>query len=144
MGRILRVNRRDLQRLARIRLAEARVLLAGKKYDGAYYLAGYAVECALKSCIAKQFRKFDFPDKKLVNDSHTHNLEQLLSVSGLKQVHKQELETNAEFAVNWSVVRDWSEKGRYSLARSRAEASDLYAAITARRHGILKWLKKHW
>lgn len=138
------MNRGDLQRLARVRLAEARVLLAAKKYDGAYYLAGYAVECALKSCIAKQFKKYDFPEKKLVVDSHTHNLEQLLSVSGLKQLHKQELDTNVEFAVNWSVVRDWSEKARYSLSRSKAEADDLYAALSARRHGILKWLKKHW
>ena len=138
------MNRKDLQRLTRLRLAEARVLLAAAKYDGAYYLAGYAVECALKACIAKQIKRFDFPDKKLVLDSHTHQLEQLLNVSGLKQVHKQELDTNADFAVNWSVVRDWSEKARYSLSRSGAEAHDLYAAITARRHGILKWLKKHW
>ena len=65
------MNRKDLQRLTRLRLAEARVLLAAAKYDGAYYLAGYAVECALKACIAKQIKRFDFPDKKLVIDSHT-------------------------------------------------------------------------
>jgi HEPN domain-containing protein len=55
------VNRKDLQRLARTRLSEARVLLSAKKYDGAYYLAGYAIEFALKSCVAKQVKKFDFP-----------------------------------------------------------------------------------
>jgi HEPN domain-containing protein len=138
------VNRADLQQLTRLRLAEARVLLQGKKYDGAFYLAGYAVECALKSCIAKQIRRFDFPDKKLVVDSHTHNLEELLNVSGLKQLHQQELASNADFKVNWLVVRDWSERSRYRTGRSRAEAHDLYAAITARKHGILRWLKKHW
>ncbi len=107
-------------------------------------MAGYAIECALKSCVAKQVRKFDFPDKKLAVGSHTHDLEQLLSVSGLKQTHEQEMKTNADFKVQWLVVRDWSEKARYSIGRSQAEARDLYTAITARRNGILKWLKKHW
>ena len=138
------VNRSDLHQLVRIRLAEARLLLQNDKYEGAYYLSGYAVECALKACIAKQVKKFDFPDKKMVLDSHSHNLEQLLSVSGLKQVHQDELQNNAQFAVNWAVVRDWSEQDRYVIGISRAEARDLYAAVTARRHGILAWLKKHW
>jgi HEPN domain-containing protein len=137
------VNRRDLQRLARTRLSEARVLLSAKKYDGAYYLAGYAIECALKSCVAKQVKKFDFPNKKLALDSHSHDLEQLLSISGLKQTHEQEMKSNADFRAKWSVVRDWSESARYS-DRSQAQARDLYSAITDRRNGILKWLKKHW
>lgn len=119
-------------------------MLRNGNYDGAYYLAGYAVECGLKACIAKQFKRFDFPDKKLVVDSHTHDLEKLLNVSGLKQQHQLEVKGNADFAVNWAVVRDWSEKARYTVGRSGAEAHDLYLAISARRHGILKWLKKHW
>jgi len=119
-------------------------LLAAKKYDGAYYLAGYAIECALKSCVAKQVRKFDFPNKKLALESHSHDLDQLLSVSRLKKMHEQEKRTNADFNVNWLIVRDWSEQARYSTGRSRTDATDLYAAITARRNGILKWLKKYW
>jgi hypothetical protein len=48
------VNRTDLQELADIRIEEAAALLAltPPKPDGAYYLAGYAVELALKACIA--------------------------------------------------------------------------------------------
>ena len=30
----------------------------------AYYLCGYAVDGRLKACIAKQTRRYDFPDKK--------------------------------------------------------------------------------
>ncbi len=48
------MNRSDFQRLTRLRLDEAKVLLANERYQGAYYLIGYAVECALKACIAKQ------------------------------------------------------------------------------------------
>jgi len=47
--------------------------------DGAYYLAGYAVECALKACIAKKTQRHEFPDKRRVDASHTHNLIQLLN-----------------------------------------------------------------
>ncbi len=38
--------------------------------------------CA-QSLIAKQVREFDFPDRKVVNDSYVHDLEKLLNVSGL-------------------------------------------------------------
>jgi hypothetical protein len=120
------------------------VLLGSGKYDGAYYLAGYAVECALKACIAKQIKRFDFPDKRLVLDSHSHNLEQLLAASSLKPQHQAELAAHPEFTVNWAVVRDWSEQDRYMLGTSRAEARDLYAAITSRKYGVLRWLKRHW
>ena len=47
------MNRTDLQQPALTRLAEAKALLAAGFPAGAYYLAGYAVECALKACIAK-------------------------------------------------------------------------------------------
>jgi HEPN domain-containing protein len=48
------MNRADFHKLAEIRIKEARVLLDRKCYAGAYYLAGYAVECALKACIARK------------------------------------------------------------------------------------------
>jgi len=50
--------------LSRIRLQEAKALLSLDFDDGAYYLAGYAVECALKACIAKETRRHEFPDRK--------------------------------------------------------------------------------
>ena len=48
----INMNRNEFQELAEVRIGEAGVLLAGGKSDGAYYLAGYAVECALKACVA--------------------------------------------------------------------------------------------
>jgi hypothetical protein len=38
-------------------LQDAEALLQGGRYDAAYYLAGYAVECAIKACIANQTRR---------------------------------------------------------------------------------------
>ena len=50
-------------------------------FDGAYYLAGYAVECALKACIAKGTLRGEFPDKKRVDSSYSHNLRELFKVA---------------------------------------------------------------
>ena len=40
--------------LAETRRTEALCLLAANLFCGAYYLAGYAIECGLKACIATQ------------------------------------------------------------------------------------------
>jgi hypothetical protein len=79
------MNKTELESLAAIRIKEAEILLIADCYQGAYYLAGYALECTLKACIAKQVKEFDFPDKKLANDSYTHKLADLVITAGLKQ-----------------------------------------------------------
>ena len=43
-----KLNAEDFRKLAEIRLSEAQALLDNRKFDGAFYLAGYAVECGLK------------------------------------------------------------------------------------------------
>ena len=91
------MNRTDLQQLARLRLREARVLLDNRHYEGAYYLLGYAIECAFKACIARQTRRFDFPDRKFVHDIYTHDLNKLLNVSGLEAEHRRESARNPVF-----------------------------------------------
>ncbi len=45
------MDRADFQRLALDHIADAKALLAARRWGGAYYLAGYAVECGLKACI---------------------------------------------------------------------------------------------
>jgi hypothetical protein len=56
------ISREALQDLALARLAEAGHLLAGGFSGGAYYLAGYAVECALKALIAGRFSAAAIPE----------------------------------------------------------------------------------
>jgi HEPN domain len=57
------VKRNDLRALATLRLSEARLLLNHRHWDGTYYLAGYAVEIAIKACIAKR-NVLISPDKR--------------------------------------------------------------------------------
>ena len=73
-----RLNRTDLQQLAEDRVIDAKVLLDAGRWSGAYYVAGYAIECALKSCLAKRTNLHDFPDRALAQKAFTHDLQELL------------------------------------------------------------------
>jgi HEPN domain-containing protein len=47
------ITRSDLIKIARARLRDAEVLYRSRRYDGAIYLCGYAVEIALKVRICR-------------------------------------------------------------------------------------------
>ncbi|AMV25447.1 HEPN domain protein [Gemmata sp. SH-PL17] len=137
------MNRDDLRRLARIRLKEARVLIKAECFDGAYYLCGYAVECALKACIAKATKKSEFPDLERVKGSYTHNLGTLVRLAGLEALRVSQEKADAAFGVNWGIVKDWAETARYAQ-HGEKKARDLYAAVADSLHGVMQWLKHHW
>lgn len=138
------MNRRDFQNLSRLRLREARLLLKNRYYEGAYYLAGYSVEYAIKACIAKNVNQYDFPNKQLAIDSYSHKIEQLIKVAGLTPQLTAQINANRIFEVNWSLVTDWSEKERYTPIVTKQRAKDLYSAITSRRNGVMTWLRRLW
>ena len=131
------------RRCRRIRAREAKALLGLRLYDGAYYLAGYAVECALKACIAKGTQKYEFPDKGKVISSYSHKLGDLVTVAGLADVRTEYSRLSPEFRTNWQVVQSWSEESRYH--RHEAEAArELVAAVGDSRHGVISWIKRYW
>lgn len=138
------MNKTDLENLVDIRLIEARVLLDTNNFQGAYYLAGYALECAIKACIAKQVNQYDFPDKDLARKSHEHKLIDLLGVAGLKQRLQEKEKIDTDFKLNWAVAKDWSVESRYERTIEKTKAKDLYNAITDNTSGVLIWLKTFW
>lgn len=127
-----------------LRASEAEQLRSAGFPCGAYYLMGYAVECAIKACIAKQIKKHDFPDRKLVSDSYVHDLEKLLAASGLKERFRRAMESNTALELNWNIVKDWSTAARYRTNISKRMASDFLDACNDKRFGVLSWLKKRW
>lgn len=138
------MNRFDLQRIAETRIKEAQTLLQNGCFEGAYYLAGYCVECGLKACIAKQIREHDFPDRKFIQDSYTHDLNKLLGLAGLRKKHQEKADQDKDFGLNWAVVKDWSEEDRYTLQVQEQKARDLIEAIIDTEKGVLSWLKTFW
>lgn len=137
------VERKDFQKLARLRVREAKALLDRGLFDGAYYLAGYAVECALKACIAKKTKKHEFPDKKAVERSYTHDLNRLIEAAGLSGELQKRMDSDDRFALNWRVVVSWSEDTRYLMGLAW-KAKALHEAITDKEHGVLQWLRGFW
>lgn len=137
------MNRADLQALADLRLSEAKHLLASGCPDGSYYLAGYSIECALKACIAKKTQEHDFPDKKLVTDSHCHDVAKLLQLADLKLRLETAMQSNPALMASVDVIKDWSEATRYARS-STPEAADLIQAIEDPTGGLLPWIKMHW
>ena len=139
------MNKTDLQRLADDRVLDAEALLTAGRWSGAYYLSGYAVECALKASIAKRTSLHDFPDKTVVQKSHTHNLAELLDLAGLRLQLQLAVTpaANPALGINWQSVKDWSERARYEQ-KTEAEARELFEAVTDPANGVLRWIKVNW
>ena len=138
------MNRVDLQTLAETRLADGALLLEAGRHAGAYYLLGYAVECALKAAVAKHVREHDFPDKKLVVDSHTHDLAKLLFLTGLRESLEAKAAAEPNFAINWGTVVSWNEASRYSTSITDTMAREFHSAVTDPKSGVLTWLRAFW
>jgi len=132
------IYRKDFRTLTELRISEAKILLSNRKEHGAYYLAGYAVECALKACIAKKTKRFQFPPKAdEVRKVYSHRLEELVEAAGLKDQRDRELKSNSSFAANWNTVKDWTEESRYKT--TGLNGRDMYNAVTDV-HGVLPWI----
>ena len=131
------MKRSDFQQLADIRVEESAVLLAQQKWDGAYYLAGYAVECALKACIARKTQRYEFPDRDRVLRAWSHNLGQLLHEADLRVAKGDAIEAL------WQIVKDWGVDARYTVGKSAAETEGFLTAAIGRK-GVVAWLKQYW
>lgn len=130
----------DAQGLAEARLVEATLLLDQGRYAGAYYLAGYAVELALKAVIARQFLAGVIPDKKFVQNIHQHDPARLLGLAGLAA----DLDAaDPSLQANWLVAAQWSEEARYEMV-DQFKAIELIRAIDDPVSGVFRWLKSRW
>src|SRR2546421_12971163 len=138
------MNRADFQALAELRIKESEILIDHKCFDGAYYLLGYAIECAFKACITSRTKEFDFPpDRKTIEAIYKHNPTELLKASGLEGKHRDEREANPAFDDNWKIVEVWSEQSRYQIGKSEQEVEDFQAAVVGN-EGVFTWLKRYW
>ena len=136
------MNRAELQDLSRSRQRESKLLLNSGEWSGAYYIGGYAAECALKACIARRVKRNEFPDRNFGRNVWTHNLVALVTHAGLDPDFRTRI-SDPKFEVNWSIVKDWSENSRYEV-RTELETRDFYGALTARKYGVLPWIRTHW
>jgi hypothetical protein len=138
------MDRAQLQQLAELRLADAKVLIEASRWGAAYYLLGYCIECALKACAAKQFLLHEVPEKGFVNSFYNHDLEKLLAISNVKAQLESRTKSDSNFRINWSVVKDWKADRRYDPSITEALARGMYEAVTNSASGVLPWLRTQW
>lgn len=118
-----------LKTLINKRLLDARVLLNNRRYFACIYLAGYALELALKFKICR-LMQFDngFPENKAefntyyldtrkdllwttikqLSDIRHHKLVSLLRYSG------EQVNIEKNFSEEWNLVKDWDPGIRYT------------------------------
>lgn len=134
----------QLKELARRYEIDARVLLQARRWSSSYYLAGYAVECALKARIAAFMKPRSIPDKEWLHSVYTHRLKDLVAIAGLGRELQNMRSLNAQFRRNWDdVVVKWKSEIRYSGV-SRTLAQEMFVAVADVQEGVLPWLKSHW
>ncbi len=119
-------TRIDLRKIARARLKDAMVLLNAGRYDGAVYICGYAVECGLKSRICRTLRWEEYPSASKFDNFKTHNLNDLLQLSGVEENIKKEC------LAEWSDVSNWKSEIRYEPI-GKATKKDAISMIEAAR-----------
>src|SRR5438128_2150486 len=105
------IARNELRTIARARLRDAQILLESKRFDGAFYICGYAVELMLKARICRTLRWTDFPETReefrLFQSLKTHDLETLLKLSGVE--HR----VTTRHPKEWFGVAGWNPVKRY-------------------------------
>ena len=138
------MNRSDFQELAEGHLRHAKALLDAGLYAGAYYMCGYAVECALKACICKKTEQFDFhPSPDESRAAWLHDFGKLIKAAELEREFKAARTADLDLDVKWKSVENWSPNSRYE-SRGQPEAQLILDAVADPDHGVFICIKRLW
>jgi len=123
------------------KVKDARVLLQNKRCPAAIYIAGYAIELALKNKICSTLRfSQGFPETRqelynylaLINENNpqpmalnlgdirNHDLNRLLFYSGI------ELRIKENYFAEWATVSSWNPECRYKKTRVFCKRATVY------------------
>jgi HEPN domain-containing protein len=115
----------NLIKIAKARLQDAEALLRCKRYDGAVYVCGYALELRLKARICRVLHWEGYPDTRSEFQDYasfrTHDLDVLLRLAGAAARMKE-----PKYLADWSAAAGWDPEARYkpigSATRQGTEA----------------------
>ena len=140
------LTREDFQLLSGRHQKDAQSLLEKNGPEGAVYFAGYAVECALKACIAKHMREGHFPPRrKFVEDCYVHDIAKLFQTAELWTLFTDAQKLNPGLNASWQLVKIWNEQKRYDVQTvSQDEAEAFFKAVVDPTDGVLTWIRSHW
>ncbi len=151
----------EIKELATARLEDAKILLANSRYEGAFYLAGYAIELTLKAKICTHLDIDDlFSDNPTTHSKGslgrfreslmTHDLFILLNLCGLGQKFEKMKLSDVDFSNNCSLLfqnptsTGWSEKVRYKQGYITSKTVDkIINFLTEPTKGLLQWIENN-
>ncbi|HZL18800.1 MAG TPA: DNA-binding protein [Polyangia bacterium] len=135
--------KKQLEQLADVRANEAKTLFNAGFFSGSYYLAGYALEFALKARIAKNFLADAIPERSYVQDIFTHDLKKLMGLAALRKELEQKVQGDPQFAAFWGIASQWDESARYDIW-DKVAATAMLVAVCDSQKGLLQWIKQFW
>lgn len=128
------------RKLASKRFTEAKLLNKKRLYSGAYYLGGYVIELALKACYCRNVKKGSFPPERgIYNKLYSHDLNNLLDVSGIKSNFNTEALTNNSLQTAWNIAKEWSEDTRYTIFK-KDDSESLLNSVDI----VFRWIQTKW
>ncbi len=129
------ISTKDIKNIAKARLKDAEVLAASRRFEGAIYLCGYAVELGLKARVCKTLKWPGFPGSTKEFQGYqsfkTHNLDILLHLTGIEDKIKTKL------LADWSVVAAWDPESRYNPL-GNVSVSDVQQMISSTKSLLAK------
>ncbi len=146
MNRNLHDGVSELDGASRQRLADAKALLNADRWRGAMYMAGYAVECLLKTKLmhiyeCKNLRELeDILQQRSILPANrtifTHQLEDLLRLTpGYNRLMR-----NREMLPLFNKVNQWTPNWRYtSKSINRREATEFMTSIES----FMQWVNNN-
>lgn len=142
------MDRKTLQRIAKARLKDAKALLGRKRWSGAYYLCGYAIECALKSYLLRYLGESaaifgELGYLKKLAECWTHDLVKLVNLAGLDVEFGKAQAANPALENFWKATKDWKETSRYE-EKTEVQARALYEAVSHNPDGVFRWIQSRW
>lgn len=136
-------SREHLRAIAECKLDDALLLFENQRYSNAYYLVGYAIECALKACIARQVLAETIPDKGFINAVYTHRFDALIGLAGLRAELKTRQDESPQFQAYWALASEWTPEVRYESV-DKATANLMLVAVADNDCGVLPWIRNFW
>ncbi|HEY2410860.1 MAG TPA: hypothetical protein VGI40_01380 [Pirellulaceae bacterium] len=133
----------ELTKASAERLTDAKSLIGARRYRGAVYIAGYAVECILKTKLMQRFncRNLDELDDKLRKrrqigeDRSLFTHELILLVTLLDCIDR--IQADRRIRKYFSHVSQWTPHWRYTAEPINAEkATDFIQAVA----GLVQWI----
>lgn len=144
MNRYLYQGIMEQARASRQRLEDANVLLNASRWRCSMYIAGYAVECLLKtklmriySCRSLTELETELHRRSILAESDTIFMHQLDKLIKLVPGHNRMLR-NRELLPVFNVVNRWTPQWRYSDNQAnRQEATEFMTAVER----IMQWVE---